>query len=176
MASYIFNNIEDFRLNDQLPGEKEAVEIEDVMKVGLPSPKRQTTSIDVAGMAGAIEVPANRLEAMDFTITHNNGINCERLSMPGKHSFWFRTAVQQYDKTDGTMKHFGDKWHLEGLWVETQNGDIETGSPNSTTEKYSCTLMERYRNGVRVLQIDLISQVVIMNGQNQFSSIKDLLV
>ena len=100
MPSKVYCNVEDHRLID---GKKT---VEDVTKVGLPTIKHKTTTIDVAGMAMAVDMPdTTHLEAADYTIYHNNGVNGEVLAVPGKHTQEFRTVRQRYGVAKGEIEH-----------------------------------------------------------------------
>ncbi|MBQ8201663.1 MAG: hypothetical protein IJZ74_07845, partial [Clostridia bacterium] len=70
--------------------------IEDVTSVGLPTFEHPTTAISkISGMAMDVDMPnRTRLNAAEFSVSHNNGRNCRYLSNPGRHNFEFRTARQ----------------------------------------------------------------------------------
>ena len=70
MPQRVYNNVEDHRLLDG----KSVVE--DVTKVGLPTIKHPTTTISAAGMVMDVDMPnVTHIEAMDYSIYHNNGTN-----------------------------------------------------------------------------------------------------
>ena len=150
MPSKVYCNVQDHRLIDG----KDV--IEDVTKVGLPTFKHKTTTIDVAGMAMAVDIPdTTHLEASDFTMYHNNGVNSKKLAVPGKHTIEFRTARQRYGVAQGEIVHESVKFRLTGAHAETSKGDIESGSPYGSTDKYSLLRYEEEVNGEVITVIDL---------------------
>ena len=90
MPSKVYCNVADHRLLDG------KTQVEDVTKVGLPTLKHKTISVDVSGMTMAVDIPdMTHFEASEYTITHNNGVNGKVLAVPGKHTHEFRTARQK---------------------------------------------------------------------------------
>ena len=170
MPSKVYNNVEDHRLLDG------KIVVEDVTKVGLPTIKNPTTTIDAAGMAMAIEMPnTTHIDAMDYTITHNNGANSELLAVPGKHTHEFRTVRQRYNVASGTIEHESVKYRLVGVHAETQKGDIETGSPYGSTDKYSCLRYEEEVNGKVITIIDAMAGVIKYNGKDYTDVVQNML-
>lgn len=170
MPKRVYNNVEDYRLIDG------KTVVEDVTKVGLPTIKHPTTTIDVAGMATAVDMPnTTHIEAMDYTIYHNNGTNCALLPTPGKHKQEFRTVRQVYDVASATIKHVSVKYRLVGIHVETQKGDAETGSPLGSTEKYSCLRYEEEAEGKITTLIDAMAGIIKYNGKTYSDEVKNLL-
>ena len=171
MQQRVYNNIEKHRLIDN------SRVVEDVTKVGLPTLKHTTSSLqNVSGMAMDIDIPdIAHMEAADFTITHNNGVNCQYLSQPGKHTIELRTARQAYVTSKSNMTHSVVKFRLTGLHVETQKGDIETGSPYGSTEKYSLLRYQEEVNGKVVTVIDAAAGILRYNGVDYTDAIDKLL-
>lgn len=170
MPKRVYNNVEDHKLID---GKRT---IEDVTKVGLPTIKHSTTNIKAAGMAMDVDMPnTTHMEAMDFTITHNNGVNCQYLSTPGKHQIEFRTARQRYDVSKGEIAHESVKFRLVGVHAETQKGDIETDSPFGSTVKYSLLRYEEEVNGTVTTVLDAMAGVIKMNGKKYTDDVANLL-
>ena len=170
MPKRVYNNVEDHRLIDG------KYTVEDVTKVGLPTIQHPTTTIDASGMSMAVDMPnITHLNAMEYTITHNNGVNCEKLATPGKHSQEFRTVRQRYNVANGEIEHESVKYRLVGVHVETQKGDIETGSPYGSTERYSCLRYEEEIAGKVVLVADAMAGVIKVNGKSYTDDVQNLL-
>ena len=94
--------------------------------------------IDAAGLAGVVSMPNSvKVNAMEFAVAHNNGVNCKYLDVPDKHQFEVRTVRQRFATAKGEIQHESVKYRITGVHAETQKGDIETGSPYGSTEKYS---------------------------------------
>lgn len=171
MPQRVYNNVEGHRLIDNNRT------MEDVTKVGLPTLKHSSSTLsNVSGMAMDIDIPdTTHLEAADFTIYHNNGVNCQYLAQPGKHTIEFRTVRQMYNAAQGTLTHSGVKYRLVGLHMETQKGDIETGSPYGSTEKYSLIRYEEVVGGKTTTVIDAVAGIVKFNGVDYTNIIDNLL-
>ena len=175
MPSKVYNNVEDHRLIDEVTGGKKKT-VEDVTKVGLPTITHPTTTIDAAGMAVAVDMPnVTHLNAMDYTITHNNGVNCDQLQKPGKHTQEFRTVRQKYNVAKGVIEHESVKYKMVGVHVETQKGDIETGSPYGSTEKYSCLRYEEIVNNKTTVLLDAMAGIIKYGDKTYTDVVKDML-
>ena len=170
MPSKVYNNVEDHRLLDG------KTVVEDVTKVGLPTIKHTTTTISAAGMAMDVEMPnTTHIDAMDYTITHNNGAGSRMLALPGKHTHEFRTVRQRYNVAKGRIEHESVKYRLVGVHVETSKGDIETGSPFGSTDKFSCLRYEEEVNGYITTVIDAMAGVIKYNGKTYTDAVQNLL-
>lgn len=174
MPSKVYCNVEDHRLIEDIKGKKRT--IEDVTKVGLPTIKHKTTTVDVAGMAMAVDVPdTTHLEASEYTIYHNNGVNSELLAVPGKHVQEFRTVRQKYGVAQGEIDHESVKYRLTGIHKETAKGDVESGSPYGSTDKYSLLRYEEEVNGTVVTVIDAMAGVIKYNGKEYTDVVQNML-
>ena len=170
MPQRVYCNIEKHRILDNKR------EVEDVTKFGLPTIKHPTTSVKSSGMAMDVDMPdTTHLEAMDFTIYHNNGVNCKYLGDPGKHVIEARTARQRYDVAKGEIAHESVKFCITAVHVETQKGDVETGSPYGSTEKFSVLRYEEEVNGSVVVIADAMAGLIKFNGQNVTNVVDNLL-
>lgn len=170
MPSKVYNNIEGHRLLDN----KRVCE--DVTKIGLPTITHPSTTISAAGMAVDVDMPnTTHLDAMEFSITHNNGVNCKFLSDPGKHTIECRTVRQRYNVAKGEIEHESVKFRVVGVTKETQKGDIETGSPYGSTVKYSCLRYEEEVDGKVVTIIDAMAGIIKYNGKDFTSPVENLL-
>ena len=170
MPSKVYCNVADHRLLDG----KDTVE--DVTKVGLPTLTHKTISVDVSGMTMAVDIPdMTHYEAAEYTITHNNGVNGKVLAVPGKHTHEFRTARQKYTTAKGTIAYESVKFRLVGAHVETQKGDIESGSPYGSTDKYSLLRYEEEVDGKVITIIDSMAGVIKYNGKSYTDEVQNLL-
>lgn len=170
MPQKVYCNIEKHRILDNKR------ECEDVTKFGLPTIKHPTTSVKSSGMAMDVDMPdITHLEAMEFTIYHNNGVNCNYLCEPGKHTIEARTVRQRYDVPKGEIAHESVKFRITGVHVETSKGDIETGNPYGSTEKYSVLRYEEEINGVVVTIADAMAGLIKFNGNNYTNVVDNLL-
>lgn len=170
MPQRVYNNVEGHRLIDNKRT------CEDVTKIGLPTIKHPTTTISASGMAVDVDMPnTTHLEAMDFTVTHNNGVNCQYLAIPGKHSIEARTVRQRYNVSKGEIEHESVKYRVTGVHTETQKGDIETGSPYGSTEKYSVLRYEEEIDGVLWIVVDATAGILRWNGVDYTDPVEKML-
>lgn len=170
MPSKVYCNVADHRLLDG------STTVEDVTKVGLPTLTHKTISVDVSGMTMAVDIPdMTHFESAEYTITHNNGVNGKLLGVPGKHVQEFRTARQKYTTAQGTIAYESVKFRLTGAHVETQKGDIESGSPYGSTDKYALLRYEEEVDGTVVTIIDAMAGIIKFNGQSYTDEVQNLL-
>ena len=170
MPSKVYNNVEDHRLLDG------KTVVEDVTKVGLPTIQYTTSTISSAGMVMDVDMPnTTHLEAMEYTITHNNGANSKLLATPGKHTHEFRTVRQRYNVAKAVIEHESVKYRLVGVYKETEKGDIETGSPYGSTDKYSCLRYEEVVDGKVLTVIDAMAGVIKHNGKTYSDVVQKML-
>lgn len=169
MPTRVYYNVEGSRLIDN------GRTVEDVTSVDLPSISHPTTSIDALGMALAIDMPdPTRIEAMEYGVHHNNGVNCRYLSEPGRHFMETRIVRQRYDVAQGEVNHESVKVRVTGMHKSTEKGSIETGNPYGSTEKYSVLRYEEEINGEIVTVVDSTG-VVRWNGKDYRSVVESML-
>jgi phage tail tube protein FII len=169
MPSKVYYNVEGSRvINDGRV-------TEDVTSVSLPTISHPTTSIDALGMALAIDMPdPTRIEAMEFGISHNNGLNGRYLSEPGRHFIETRVVRQRYDVAIGEVNHESVKVRVTCMHKSTEKGTIETGNPYGSTEKYSVMRYEEEINGEIVTVVDSTG-IVRWNGKDYRSVVESML-
>lgn len=169
MPSKVYYNVEGSRvINDGRV-------TEDVTSVSLPTISHPTTSIDALGMALAIDMPdPTRVEAMEFGISHNNGLNGRFLSEPGRHFIETRVVRQRYDVAIGEVNHESVKVRVTCMHKSSEKGTIETGNPYGSTEKYSVMRYEEEINGEIVTVVDSTG-VVRWNGKDYRSVVESML-
>ena len=169
MPSKVYNNVEGHRLFDN------SRVCEDVTSVTLPTISHPTTTISASGMAMDIDVPnTSRLEAMEFSVSHNNGVNCELLGTPGKHNIELRLVRQRYNVAKGDLEHESVKYRIGGMFKSCEKGNVETGNPLGSTNKYSVVRYEEIVNGVTTVLIDATGPIKI-NGVDYTDQVENLL-
>lgn len=99
-------------------------------------------------MAMDVDVPdTTHMEAAEIGISHNNGVNCNLLAAPGKHSLEARVVRQRYNVQAGAIEHEQVKFRATVLRKSTEKGTIETGNPYGSTEKFSVLRYEEIVDG-----------------------------
>jgi len=174
MPKKVYCNIAKYRVLDTIGNNQ--MEIEDVTKIGLPTIKHTIINVKSAGMSMDVDMPdTTHLDAMEFTLYHNNGVNCNQLINPGRHVIEGRFAVQRYDVPQGDIGHEGAKFIITCAHTETQKGDLETGNPYGSTEKYSILRYEEELNGKKIVIIDAMTGQLQFNGKNYTDEVDNLL-
>lgn len=170
MPQRVYNNVEGHRLliNGRVA--------EDVTSVTLPTIKHLTTTIAASGMAMDVEMPNTaHLDAMEFSVSHNNGINCKLLANPGKHFMEVRVARQRYTVAAGEIGHESVKFRITGVHKETDKGSIEMGNPYGSTDKFSVLRYEEEVAGQIVTIVDAMAGILRFNGKDYTNSVENLL-
>ncbi len=170
MLTKVYNNVVGHRVIDN---NRVA---EDVTSITLPTIQNTTSEIDAAGMIMKVDMPdTTHLEAMEFTVAHNNGVNCKYLADPGKHAIEVRVARQRYNAQGAEIEHESVKFRLTGIHKETDKGNIETGNPYGSSDKYSVIRYEEEIDGEIVTLIDAMNGIIKINGRDYSSQIDSLL-
>lgn len=170
MPKRVYNNVEDHKLLDN----KRVCE--DITSVVLPTVSHPTTTIDAAGMAGAVDMPNQaKLEAMELSISHNNGSNCQYLTNPNKHTIEFRLARQRYNVTKGELEHEGVKYRITAVHKSTEHGTVEAGNPLGSTERFTVLRFERIIDGETDTVADVMAGVLKFNGNDLVNEVQSLL-
>ena len=170
MPQKVYNNVEGHRVldNDRVA--------EDVSSISLPTIEHDTTTISVSGMAMDIDMPnTTHLKAMEFSIAHNNGVNCRYLANPGKHMVEVRVVRQKYDVAGGEIGHESVKFRLTGVHKSTEKGTIERGNPYGSTDKFSVTRYEEEIDGEVITIIDAMAGMIKFNGDDYAGDVESLL-
>ena len=171
MPKKIKINVEDHKLIDNNKT------CEDITQVVLPSFEHPTTSVEnVSGMAMNLDVPnPSRFNASEISIAHNNGVNCQYLDVPGKHTIEFRLARQTFDSNKTDIKHESVKYRVTGLFKSVEKGAIETGNPWGSTVKYSVVRYEEIVDGKQTFLVDATGNILTVNGKSFTDDISSLL-
>lgn len=170
MPSKIYNNIEGHRVLDN------GKVCEDVTSFTLPTVSHPTSTISASGMAMDVDIPnTTHLEAMEFGVSHNNGVGCAALANPGKHALEGRAVRQRYNVSKGEIEHESVKWRITCVHKSTEKGSIETGNPYGSTEKYSVLRFEEIVNGITTMVVDAMAGIIKFNGKNYTDPVENLL-
>ncbi len=170
MPKKVYNNVVGHRLVDN------GRVAEDVTSVGIPNIEHPTTTVSSSGMAMDVDIPnMAHVNAMELSISHNNGVNCRYLSDPGKHNIEVRVARQKYNVAEGDNEYEGVKFRFIAVFKSAEDGTIENGNPYGSTNKYSILRYEKEINGELVTVIDAMSGIIRVNGKDCISPVESLL-
>ena len=150
--------------------------MEDVTSVQLPTIEHPTVDIDVPGMAGVVSMPNGvKVNAMEFTVNHNNGENTSRLADDGKHTMEFRLVRQRYNVAKGEIEHESVKYRITAVYKSTEDGTVETGNPLGSSEKFSVLRYEKIFNGKTTVLIDMMTGDIVKNGVSPTDVVQSML-
>lgn len=139
----------------------------------LPGIALQTA--DVAAM-GTLSLPlVGLLDDMTLTITKigvDTGFG--QLSKLEKMAMEFRW-VQDKIAADGSVSHQGCKAFVTAIPKEIPGVSVELGSVSELGLTYTVTRSQLFANGVEILLVDRLNQILRVNGQDYMSEIKSLL-
>lgn len=170
MPQRVYNNVVGFRVID------DNRVTEDVTSIDLPTVAHSTTTIKAAGMVADVDMPnTTHFNAMEFSVAHNNGVNCKYLSKPGKHFIEARTVRQRYTVAKGDIEYESVKYRITGVHKETAKGSIEMGNPYGSTDKFSVLRYEEVIDGVAVTIVDAMAGIIRYNGKDYASVIESML-
>lgn len=170
MPKKVYNNVEDHRLIDN------GRMVEDVTSVGLPTVEHPTVDIDAAGMAGVVSMPNSvKVNAMEFTVNHNNGENCQRLCDAGKHVIEFRLVRQRYNVPKGEIEHESVKYRVTGVHKSTEDGTAQAGNPLGSSDKFSVLRYEKIINGETITLVDVMTGTLKINGEDITDVVQSML-
>lgn len=130
---------------------------------------------DVQAM-GNMSVPLiGLLENMELAITKigiDKGLS--RMNRLQKQNFEFRW-VQNVVKSDGSTGVEGCKAFVRTMPGSFPETGVEVGSAPEHENTYNVTRMEIFANGVEILVVDRLSQILRINGKDYMSKINNLL-
>ena len=130
---------------------------------------------DVQAM-GNMTVPLiGLLENMELSVTKigvDNGLS--RLNRLEKQNLEFRW-VQSVISSDGSQSTEGCKAFVRTLPSNIPEIGVEVGNATEIETTYNVTRLQIYANGVEVLCVDRLNQILRVNGKDYYQSIDNLL-
>ena len=130
---------------------------------------------DVQAM-GNMSVPLiGLLENMELSITKVGiDVGLSRMNRLEKQEFEFRW-VQNVVSSDGSTKVEGCKAFVRTMPGSFPETGVEVGSAPEHENTYNVTRMQVYANGVEIMCVDRLSQVLRINGKDYMKEISNLL-
>lgn len=170
MPSKVYNNVEGHRVFDN------GNVVEDITSVTIPTLSHPTTTISASGMIMDVDMPnIAHLDAMELTIAHNNGVNSQGFCDPGKHLIELRIVRQRYNVAVAEIEHESVKFRMTCIHKSCDKGNIETGNPYGSSDKFSVLRYEEEINGEIVTVADAMAGVLKFNNKDVTESIESLL-
>ena len=125
---------------------------------------------------GNMDVPlVGLLENMQLTITKiGMDMGLSRMNRLEKQDFEFRW-VQNVVKSDGSTGVEGCKAFVRTMPGSFPETGVEIGSAPEHENTYNVTRMQIYVNGIEVVCVDRLSQILRINGKDYMEQINNLL-
>jgi len=138
-------------------------------------PGLEFMTADVQAM-GNMTVPLiGLLENMELSITKIGiDMGLGRMNRLKKQNFEFRW-VQNVVKSDGSTSVEGCKAFVRTMPGSFPETGVEVGSAPEHENTYNVTRMQIYANGVEILCVDRLSQILRINGEDYMGMITNLL-
>lgn len=157
----IYNNVVDNRLLF------DKARCEDITSVSPPNLEHPTDTLQGEGLTAEIEVAnQSKVNAMELSVAHNNGVNCNMLKQPGNHTIEFRLARQKYDVPKRKMGYETVKYFFEVQHKSTEAGSVERGNPLGDTEKFAVFVYKKLINGKLVDHVDATGGILKLDGKD----------
>lgn len=138
-------------------------------------PGLEFMTADVQAM-GNMTVPLiGLLENMELAITKigiDNGLG--RMNRLQKQNFEFRW-VQNVVKSDGSTGVEGCKAFVRTMPGAISELGVEVANATENENTYNVTRMQVYANGVEIMCVDRLSQILRINGKDYMKEINNLL-
>ena len=155
----IYNNVVEHRLL------WDAERVEDITRITLPTLEHPTDTYSGEGLTADLDIPnESKVNAMEMSVAHNNGVNCNHLKQPGIHSIEVRIARQMLNTTNRQLGYESDKYRMEVEHKSTEEGTIERGNPLGSTEKFTVWSYQKVVDGNIVDHVDATSGILIKDG------------
>lgn len=144
-------------------------------EVTLPSPKMKTSTLDGAGLGGEIDDPTiGQWESMEQEVPLNlvHSSFADMLSPMEAVNLTFRAAQQGIDNATGSYKFHALRVVEKGRVKEFTPGKLKKGNGMECTVKLELTYLLIEDDGVKLLEIDKLNEVYIVNGVDMLEEIR----
>lgn len=152
-------------------------EVRAAKQATLPDVQTGTTTINVSGMLGPLDVPnTNQIDAMTYSFQYDGSApDATVLHRPGMHQHELRVAEDMFDTVAQANKLVAVKYRMAGMLTGVTGGDIEKGGQKTSTATYQCTRFEKYVDGAQVLLVDKINCIYRVNGTDYAADVRAIL-
>lgn len=166
----IYNNVVDHRLI------YDKNTVEDITSITLPNLEHPTDTIQGEGLTADLDVAnQSKVNGMELTIAHNNGVNCNMLKRPGIHTIELRLARQEFNVAKREMGYESDKYRCDVQHKSSEPGTVERGNPLGSTEKFTVYSYQKIVNGNVVDHVDATAGKLTLDGVDCTEDISKIL-
>lgn len=143
--------------------------------VSFTLPGLSIQAADVQAMGTMSLALVGLLDNMELTITKVGiDIGLSRLSRLEKQNLEFRWVQETLD-AEGAASHEGCKAFVRTIPSKTPDLGVEIGSATEGELTYGVTRQQVYCNGVEIMCVDRLSQILRINGTDYMTPINNLL-
>lgn len=146
-------------------------------EVTLPEVSSITQEIEGAGIGGKYEaVILGAIEAMTCTMNWRTVSRyATRLATPEKHNIDLRVAQQGTDTKKGIVTTTSVKHLLTVVPKKYNPGKLATASTADVSGEYAVHYYATYIDGKKVLEIDPVNYIYIVNGKDYLAGVRKAL-
>lgn len=156
---------------------EDATEFLGMAEVELPEITKLTAEMTGAGLNGTFNAPiAGHFEAMTATFNFRVPTKSQySLFESRNHTLDLRAAQQQRDPVTGQIKTVAVKHVLVVTPTKLSPGKIAPASTADGSGEYSVSYYATYIDGKKVLEIDILNFIAIINGVDELAEVRKAL-
>jgi P2 family phage contractile tail tube protein len=151
--------------------------IADTNNVKRPSFEYMTETLKGAGILGEIDMPTPaQVGAMTYEIAVKR-TNAKTISLfePKTQHIETRWAEDEIDSTSGNVKISANKEIVKGKPKSLDLGSVETNAANENTLALEILYYKYIKDGVVLIEIDKLNNVLIINGKDYTKDLREAL-
>ncbi|MCI1959185.1 MAG: phage major tail tube protein [Clostridia bacterium] len=143
----------------------------------LPEISRITAEINGAGINGTYNAPiVGHLEAMSLTLNFKTSSKAQYSLYENRvHTLDLRVAQQQRNPSTGEINTVSVKHVLGVTPVKLSPGKVAPASTADGSGEYSVSYYATYIDGTKVMEIDLLNFICLINGVDELADVRKAL-
>lgn len=148
-----------------------------IAEITLPDISFLSQTISGSGIAGNVEaVLVGMTEAMTMTASFRNlTSDTVRLAEPRRHNLTLRVATQADDTVAAKVGIIATKHVMVATPKSLKGGTLKVATPNDASTDYAVSYWAAWQDGKKVLEIDPLNFICIINGVDYLASVKKAL-
>lgn len=156
---------------------EDSTEFLGMAEVTLPEITKLTAEMTGAGLNGTFNAPiAGHFEAMTATFNFRVPSKAQySLFESRNHTLDLRAAQQQRDTTNGKLKTVSVKHVLVVTPTKLSPGKLAPAATADGSGEYSVSYYATYIDGEKVLEIDLLNFIALINGVDELADVRKAL-
>lgn len=156
---------------------EDSTEYMGVAEVQLPELSRITQEVSGAGINGTYNAPvAGNFEAMSMTMNFRTPTRGQVSLFENRvHMLDLRVAQQQRDPATGKVSSVAVKHVVGATPVKLAPGKVAPASTADASGEYAVTYYAMFIDGEKVIEIDLLNFICIINGVDELAEVRKAL-